>query len=315
MNKVAPPVLVYQRSSDSGKFHKKKTKSRKNKSLINNLLKTLFQKFKELSENESPQRHIQEVSELQCNVEAPAEVVQKLYISGMLSFGLQAHLSDYIAERDSSYVLLRNKLRFYQFSMSNHVDFPKIPKLCMVGEEWVTLKWLIECFAGEIDAVVINIVGAFEVLQLENVSQFLDELIDVAKALQPTILVLDKVHNFLARKKISRQMRTLVRGMIKKLDQEINNGHKILFIGISNEPWRGNLRSMRSAFSDFLWIPSPRYSATFYAWMKYIAKTLECHQESQWTTLVSPLAWATRDISILTIAEAVDQNLQEKSLR
>ncbi|GAB0100406.1 hypothetical protein DMENIID0001_164460 [Sergentomyia squamirostris] len=313
-----------QKDGNNGRNKKKKSqkkKSTKGKSQIYDDLKVLLEKCRSLCEADSespgglqmvsPANQLHLPRRIQSDETPSVELVQQMHRAGVISYSPERCLSDFISERYVGSVLVKNKLRLLQFALCNWVDFLQIAPVCIVGEAGVGKKFLVQCFAAEIDAVTIDIGAAWRWERDVNVNDFAEKVIKLAEYLQPAILLLDNVHMHCGtKKKAETEMKSLLGVLTKRVSQAIDTGDKILFIGVSNEPWRGNLRTMKTSFHDFMYLPATRYTSVQRVWMKSVR---HC-DDIPWVTtaIVSPLAWATRDLSIASVTGAVEQTLSVK---
>ncbi|XP_055694773.1 uncharacterized protein LOC129796675 [Lutzomyia longipalpis] len=233
---------------------------------------------------------------------------------GIISYRQQdENLQSFVLESFTTEVLIKNQLRFLQFSLCNWVDFATPTPLCIVGEPGTGKRQLIERFGAETNSVIINLTLLLVDHKKGKVEEFLSFLFKIAKFLQPTILLLDNMHTVLPVKKLGKKMDTLMRQMMKRLTKEINNGARILLVGLTDEPWR--VKRIRSTFSTTIYLPPADYSTHFFVWLA-LQGMPEYYQEYLRAVMVSPLTWATRDLSIATVIEVVAQSyVAERSLR
>jgi IQ and AAA domain-containing protein len=147
-----------------------------------------------------------------------------------------------------------------------------LKSLCVIGPNKCGKKILTEAICNEMDAVIFDI-SPRNVAHIEDMPQFLNLVMEMARKFQPSVILLDGAHKPFIRK-IAEEIkdenpRKLGKYLLKYVVKQLNSQDAVLLIGTTNEPWNCSLTSLKSCYEKFLNFPSKMdFQTTVLAWQK-----------------------------------------------
>lgn len=144
---------------------------------------------------------------------------------------------------------------------------------------------------------------------IENVPDFLQLILKMARLLQPSVIFFNNVHRVFY-KKVPKDEKDdkptkLKKVFKKKLIKAIAKTDKIMVLATTNEPWRAAMRGLKKCFERIVLLPKPDYGCTFLAWQTGFAKQTCITKFMD----VSSLAYVTQGLTIGQILHIINQVL------
>ncbi|XP_075152903.1 dynein regulatory complex protein 11 [Haematobia irritans] len=158
-------------------------------------------------------------------------------------------------------------------------EFPndKPKSICLIGPRNSGKTILCHIIASELDAVFMNLSPEKTLLFASKLQYFLNLIMRVAKAFQPTILFIDNAHR-LYWKKIPKdqtylQPTLLQNALSKKILKNIRKDDRILVLATSNEPWSAKPK-FQKVFEKILLLPKSDYGTIYLMWYNLLSQRL-----------------------------------------
>jgi len=92
------------------------------------------------------------------------------------------------------------------------------------------------------------------------------------------VIYIDNVHEMLSgggKKKASNDGPSRFKDMLKKYTESLTEEDRVIVIGSTSEPEKGDLKDMRAVFDKYIYMPCPDYSSRVMLWKKCIEKQLQ----------------------------------------
>lgn len=183
------------------------------------------------------------------------------------------------------------------------VNLSKTNAMLIGGPPGSGKKMLVEAIATTSEAVIFDLSPKI-VNTFPDLKYFLHLIPKMAKLFQPTILFIDQAHKTFYKKvppnEVADNPKKLGK-ILKKLMKAFKDVDRVMLIGTTNDPLKGNPKKMRQNFKTTLLVPAD-YSSNFIAWHRFcLAKpgfipTLD----------FSALAMVSKKYSIGRLNETVD---------
>lgn len=199
---------------------------------------------------------------------------------------------------------IRNLIRSLVLGMGPIDELPRVRSLCIAGPAKCGKKLLVDALCTEMDAVVFDL-SAKVVKQINDLSTTLSLVMQVAKKLQPSVILIDGAHKpFIKRtppEEVDEAPRKLGRFLRAKIVKKLSGRDAVLLIGITNQPWNCNYVSLRKCFEKFVTFPGELdYGTALLTWQVGLRNKRVRDFDA------SALASVTRNYSTGDILEFID---------
>lgn len=169
-------------------------------------------------------------------------------------------------------------------------------------------KFLVRAVASETNAVLFDL-SPEKVAAFSDMKYFIALITQMAKVLQPTILMIDGGHKPFYKKVPKTEKdsdpKKLGKYLIKQILKPIKQEDKIMLIGTTNEPWNSALGKMKKCYEKILLLPRADYGNAFITWRQELLKLLGVPRD----ICLSPLAMVSQGFSTGDIIECIQKSV------
>lgn len=187
------------------------------------------------------------------------------------------------------------------------LELPKVKSLCIAGPPNCGKKFLVEALCTEMDAVMIDL-SPKNVAPIDDMVEFLNFIMEMAKKLQPTVIFIDGAHKPFIRSipaaevvEIPRKLGPfLFKNVVKKLKKE----DAVMLMSTTNQPWNCNFGQMRKCFEKVVTFPPTLdYGTSLMTWKKGL------REKRIYNFNASSLAQVTRNYTVGDILCFIDHHV------
>lgn len=139
-----------------------------------------------------------------------------------------------------------------------------------------------------------------------SIQLFADNVVKLARLLQPSILFIDGAHNPFI-KKVDPLMAAndprLLGAQLKRILRAVKPADRVMLLGTTNEPWNCAMAKLRKTFERILFCPGADYGTTLLAWRTALLRLAGTDRLMDF----SALAKVTQQCNIGAMLETVDR--------
>lgn len=139
-----------------------------------------------------------------------------------------------------------------------------------------------------------------------NIQLFADNVVKLARLLQPAVLFIDGAHNPFIKKAdplMAANEPRLLGGQLKRMLKAIKPTDRVMLLGTSNEPWNCSVAQLRRTFERILFCPGADYGTTLLVWRTALLRQAGTDRLMDF----SALAKVTQQCNIGDMMETVDR--------
>lgn len=184
----------------------------------------------------------------------------------------------------------------------------KPKSILLVGPPKSGKKFLVRAIASETNSILFDL-SPEKVAGFDDMNYFVELITQMAKVLQPTILMIDGGHKPFY-KKVPKSEKGLEpkrfgKYLLKQILKSIKQQDKIMLIGTSNEPWNSKLGKMKKCYEKIFLLPRTTHGNVFITWRQELLKLLGIPRDIS----VSALAKVTQGYTTGEIIDCIQKTV------
>lgn len=184
------------------------------------------------------------------------------------------------------------------------LSLSKPKSVLLAGPPKCGKKFLVRAISSETNAVLFDL-SPEKVASFNDMKYFVALITQMAKILEPTVLMIDGGHKPFYKKipKTEKDLdpKKLGKVLLKQILKPIKQEDKIMLVGTTNEPWNSALGKMKKCYEKIFLLPRTDYGNCFITWRNELLNQFGVPRDIN----VSPLAMVTQGFSTGEIVECV----------
>lgn len=201
---------------------------------------------------------------------------------------------------------IKNTLRSMVLGMGQ-LKLPKVKSLCIAGPPKCGKKFLVEALCTEMDVVMFDL-SPKNIAPIEEVAPFLALVMQMARKLQPAVLLIDGAHKPFIKTMTEGDKeddpKKLGKFLLKNVVKKLASDDAIILVATTNQPWNCKYAQLKKCFEKIVsFPPTLDYGTAVMTWTKGL------QSKGIYNFEVSSLARVTRNYTIGSILELIDGHI------
>lgn len=163
---------------------------------------------------------------------------------------------------------VKDVLRHYILGMGD-IQFKHPKSMCIFGPPGCGKKYMVDALANEMGVVKFDLSARVVVRFRDDLKTFADNVVKMARLMQPSMLFMDGAHNPFIKKiapeNVAEQPK-LIGPYLPKMVKALKATDRVMLVGTTSEPWNCALGPLKKCFEVMVMCPGADYGTTLLTW-------------------------------------------------